>query len=72
MEDKIEIGISKKLFEKIRSNINEGGFDSVDEYIEFVMNEFLVESNETQKSPKISEEEEKIIKERLKSLGYLE
>jgi hypothetical protein len=72
MEPKINIGITKELYDKIHALMEEQGFSSVDEYVEFVMGEFLGEFRESHDSPGISEAEEKLVKERLRSLGYLE
>lgn len=65
---KVSIGISKDLYEKIKKYIEEhGGFSSVEEFVEFVLNEVLSEEI----SEKVySEEEEEKIKERLRALGY--
>lgn len=68
-EDKVTVKLSKDLYEKAKRYVeNEGGFESVDEFIEFVVEQVLEEeASETTYTP---EEEEKI-KERLRSLGYL-
>jgi metal-responsive CopG/Arc/MetJ family transcriptional regulator len=60
-----KIEISDKLYKTLEKNAKEGGFKSVEEYIEFVLKE-LVEDEEN-----VSPEEEKQVKERLKALGYL-
>jgi hypothetical protein len=64
------IKISQKLYRKIRARLEELGFSSVDECIEFVMNEFISEEEENTEQG-ISEDEEARIKKRLQSLGYL-
>jgi len=68
-EDKVPIYISKKLYNEIKKRVEEsqGAFKSVEEYIEFVLNEVVKEEEELSYSP----EEEEEIKRRLKSLGYL-
>jgi hypothetical protein len=68
MSSKTRIEISKELFDKIQSNLVGLGFTSVDECVEDIMNEFL---RETTDIPKPLENDEEIIKARLKSLGYL-
>jgi hypothetical protein len=71
MYSETTIEISQELYRKIRAKLDESGFDSVDEYVEFVMNEFVSESEEGAGQPDVSEDDEKKIKERLRSLGYL-
>ncbi|KAF2956278.1 CopG family transcriptional regulator [Marinitoga sp. 38H-ov] len=66
-----EIKISDELFEKIKSNLEEYGFETVDEYVEFVLNEVL-NSDEENNEEVFNEEEEEIIKKRLQDLGYLD
>ncbi len=63
------ISISKEVYDKILKYIQtHGGFNSVEEFIEFVINEVL--SEETA-GPAYSKEDEEKIKERLRALGYL-
>jgi len=69
MGEKVSIEISKELYEKIKKFIEEqGGFESVEEFVEFVLNEAV--SDETEEYVMSKEEEEKV-KERLRSLGYI-
>jgi hypothetical protein len=68
---KTTIEISQELYRKIKERLDEFGFDSVDEYTEFVMNEFVSESEEKKTESKVAEDEETQIKKRLRSLGYL-
>ena len=69
MSEKVTIQISKELYEKARQYIEKiGGFNSVEEFIEFVLNEVL--SEETGETT-LSKEEEELVKQRLRSLGYL-
>lgn len=65
-EETINIKIPKALYGKIQSIIIGTSYESVDEY---VINK-LLEGFPSQDA--FNEEEEKIIKERLKRLGYLE
>jgi Arc/MetJ-type ribon-helix-helix transcriptional regulator len=67
-EDKVEVRIGRDLYEKARKFIEEtGGFESVDELVEFLLREVL---EEEQEQP-MSEEDEEKVKERLRSLGYI-
>ncbi len=70
-EDKVTIKISKDVYEKARQYIEKyGGFNSVEELVEFVLSEALSEEQgETQKV--YSKEEEEKVKERLRALGYI-
>jgi Arc/MetJ-type ribon-helix-helix transcriptional regulator len=69
MGEKVYIAISKELYEKCKQFIEEqGGFNSVEEFVEFILNEVL--SKEGTEGIQLSEEEEKV-KERLKALGYI-
>lgn len=64
-----QIVIPDELYKKIESSLPNLGFQSVDEYVVFVLQEVLKDdSEETQLSP----EEEEIVKKRLRDLGYLD
>ena len=66
-EEKVAISIRKSVYEKVKKYIEEtGGFDSVEEFIEFVVEEALEATGET-----LSEEDKKKVEERLKDLGYM-
>ncbi len=71
MEEKarVDVKISKDLYDRALEYIKaQGGFDDVNELVEFVLSEVLSEeSGEGQ----MSEEDEEKVKERLRSLGYL-
>jgi len=59
MGEKVSIEISKELYEKIKKFIEEqGGFESVEEFVEFVLNEAVSEESEEYVMSK--EEEEKV------------
>ena len=68
--DKVPVYISKDLYEKVKERVREsqGEFSSVEEYVEFVLNEIVKEEEETEA---YTPEEEEEIKRRLKALGYL-
>lgn len=66
-----EIKIPKVLFEKLEKEIRQGEkYNSVSGYVTDIIRKFLAEKLESKHS--LSKEEEEQIKERLKSLGYLE
>ncbi len=67
--EKVTIQISKKLYDKIQDYIKRlGGFNSVEEFVEFVLGEVLTEEEE---KTTYSKEDEEKIKERLRALGYI-
>jgi len=63
------IFLSAELYNRIGERAKATGFDSVDEYVIFVLEEVLKEEGEEQVISKKDEEE---VKKRLKALGYLE
>jgi hypothetical protein len=65
-EEKIVIKISKKLVKKVEEKIHGTSITSVEDYIELMLeNEFPEETEYTA-------EEEELIRERLRRLGYIE
>jgi hypothetical protein len=71
MDEKIKIFISKNVFERIQKLAADQNFNSADEYVEFILNEFIADEKNDDCS-EISEPDEIQIKNRLRSLGYLE
>ncbi len=68
-QDKVSIQISRELYEKAKKFVEEqGGFNSVEELVEFLLRE-VVETGEEE--AKLSKEEEEKVKERLRALGYI-
>ncbi len=67
-QEKQTVYVSKDLYEKVKKYIQEQGtFNTVDELVEFMLNELLDQSvNET-----MSKEDEEKVKDRLKRLGYM-
>lgn len=66
----VEVKIRKDLYEKASKYIGEvGGFDSVEELVEFLLTEIL--ESEPGESAGYSSEDEEKVKDRLRSLGYL-
>jgi Arc/MetJ-type ribon-helix-helix transcriptional regulator len=65
-EETITIRIPKKLYRRIKEKIAGTIFSSVEEYIIHKL------ENEFPEEPVYSEEEEEIIRERLRRLGYIE
>lgn len=69
---KVKVEIPEEIYNKIKQVVDESEeFNSVEEYITFVLEEILREDEEGEEEHVYSEEEEEEIKERLRSLGYL-
>ncbi len=67
------ISIPTRLADKIKKRIEKTGFHSLSAYVTYVLREVIssVEEEEAEEEPFSKEDEEKI-KERLRSLGYLD
>ena len=70
MSDKVTIKIPKELYQNLGQMIQGTGFSSVNEFIVFVMRT-LASSGEIGGGDKLTEEEVRTIRERLRRLGYL-
>jgi len=69
--DTVAIKIPKEIYDKISDRIKDTDFSSVDEYIKYVLQEVLSD-DESEDEEVLSEEDEEKVKERLRSLGYLD
>ncbi len=65
-EEAVTIKIPKRLYKRIEKRIAGTIFSSVEEYIIHKL------ENEFPEEPEYTEEEEEIIRERLRRLGYIE
>jgi len=66
MSDKVDVKIRKELYDKVKEKITGTSITTVEEYIELLLeNEFPEETEYTA-------EEEELIRERLRRLGYIE
>jgi len=68
-EEKVTIRIPKRIYDALKKHVEESGgeFKSVEEYVTFILEEFVKEEEEAVFTP----EEEEEIKRRLRALGYL-
>ncbi len=66
-----EIRIPKDLINRIKEHIRETEFESVDEYVTFVLEEVIKEVDEEPEEV-YSEKDEEKVKGRLRALGYLD
>ena len=67
--DKVTIKIPRQLYNKLRDIIEDSGFSSVNEFIVYVLRDLVSLHREDQE--KLTPEEIKLLKGRLKKLGYL-
>jgi metal-responsive CopG/Arc/MetJ family transcriptional regulator len=67
---KVTIKIPKPLYDNLNEIIEGSGFNSVTEFIVYVLRD-LLSSRTIQKEPTLSKNEIEMVKKRLKSLGYL-
>ncbi len=68
--DKVTIKIPRPLYDSLNQIIEGSGFNSVTEFIVYVLRD-LLSSRTTRKEPTLSVKEIEMVKNRLKSLGYL-
>jgi len=67
--EKKTVLLPDELYSKIEERVKATDFGSVDEYVEFVLEEVVKEEEEERA---FSKEEEEEVKKRLKDLGYLD
>ncbi len=67
-----EIKVPKEIIRKIEERIKGTEFKTVDEYVNFVLEEVVKETDEEEPEEVFSEEDEAKVKERLRALGYLD
>ena len=68
----IKINLNEELKEKLEQQCQASDFSSVEELASFVITEFVKGQNQEAPQEAMSEEDEAKVKERLKSLGYLD
>jgi len=70
MENRVTIKIPRELYQRLGQMTADTGFSSVTEFIVFVMRT-LASAGEIKGEDRLTAEEVKAIRERLKRLGYL-
>jgi Arc/MetJ-type ribon-helix-helix transcriptional regulator len=70
-EEKKAVFLPAVLYGRIEERVRATEFNSVEEYITFVLEEILKEE-ESEEEPTFSAVEEEEVKKRLRALGYLE
>jgi metal-responsive CopG/Arc/MetJ family transcriptional regulator len=68
--DRVTIKIPRKLYEKLSLIIEDSGFSSVTDFIVYVLRD-LAANPGVREDPGLTKSEVDVIRERLKSLGYL-
>jgi len=63
------VSIPTFLFDKVKERMVRSGFPSVSAYVAYILREILSEKNEN--DPLVGEDSEKV-KDRLRSLGYID
>ena len=66
------VSIPTILHAKIEEHIKDTGFTSVSSYVTFVLRQILSESGSTESKEAFTKEQEEKIKQRLRTLGYLD
>jgi peptidoglycan hydrolase-like protein with peptidoglycan-binding domain len=70
MSENDSVSLSSETVEELRRRAQANGFDSVDEYTEYVLRAVLNELDPVEAGQ--TDESEQALRSRLKSLGYLE
>lgn len=71
-EGKKAVLLPAELYGRIEERVRATEFESVEEYVTYVMEEILREDEGEGEEPAFSEAEEEEVKKRLRALGYLE
>lgn len=71
MADKVTLKIPRPLYNHIGSLIEGSGFNSVTDFVVFVLRDLVYQGRKTQETPKFSGEDLADIKDKLRKLGYL-
>lgn len=70
--DRVTIKIPRNLYERLRAIIQDSGFDSVTDFVVYVLRDLVASrSHEDRESAYLTPEEIQAIKRRLRNLGYL-
>ena len=69
----VDVKIPATLYKKVKKRIEGTDFKSVSDYVTYVLREVLTDAEDgTAKEPYFSKKDEKKIKDRLRSLGYID
>ena len=67
-----KIEVDDGILAVLGGRAGEKGFDSVEDYVGFVLEQIVRRIREREEAGSLSEDDEDAIKEKLRSLGYLE
>jgi Arc/MetJ-type ribon-helix-helix transcriptional regulator len=70
MQDKVTIKIPRNLYNNLKKQIEETGFNSVTDFIVYLLRD-IASSGKIDKDISLTKEEVTLIRKRLKDLGYL-
>ena len=70
-KNKVTIKIPRELYEKLKEIIQDTGFRSVNEFIVYAMRNIASGGNLKEKEDRLTEEEVRKVRERLRKLGYI-
>lgn len=70
----MKINIKEEIAKKLKKRVDESDeFKNIEEYVNYILNQVVERLKKENKEKEVySEEDEKKVKERLKSLGYLD
>ena len=73
-ESTVKVPIKKAVATKLRRRMKETDFNTLSEYVNFILQEVItsLEEQDDEDSDEYSEEEEEKMKQRLRDLGYLD
>ncbi|MFH1447686.1 MAG: CopG family transcriptional regulator [Candidatus Micrarchaeota archaeon] len=66
------VSIPVPLYLKVRGMIEDTGFTSVSDYVTFVLRELIAGTSEDRTKTAFTRADERMVKERLKALGYID
>lgn len=69
--DKVTIKIPRPLYDKIAAAIDGAGYDSVTDFVVYVLRDIVSTHAESDPDQPYTEQDLQRVKERLRSLGYL-
>ena len=67
----INVKISEELKERLESKVKGTEFNSLEEYIKYILEKVTSEENNSNKEEAYTKEEEEAVKERLEGMGYI-
>ena len=66
----VKVNIPDHLFGQLKSYLGKTAFKSIDDFVTFVLQDYL-DQNDPQENKKLSQDETEEITKRLENLGYL-